>query len=67
MTSSPQGGRVYALPAVKDTHSVTVTFQLPSLQAAYAAKVNIVLLGITKACCGRTLYVTALQHNHAGC
>jgi hypothetical protein len=34
---------VYALPAVKDTHSVTVTFQLPSLQAAYAAKVNILL------------------------
>lgn len=37
---------MYALPAVKDTHSVTVTFQLPSLQAAYAAKVITLLLGI---------------------
>lgn len=35
-----QGGRVYGLPAVKDSHSVTVTFQLPSLQAAYAAKAS---------------------------
>lgn len=36
---SLQGGRVYAMPAVKDVHNVTVTFPLPSLQAAYAAKV----------------------------
>lgn len=34
---------MYVLPAVKDTHSVTVTFQLPSLQAAYAAKVSVLL------------------------
>eukprot|EP00208_Stichococcus_sp_RCC1054_P001535 CAMPEP_0206142388 /NCGR_PEP_ID=MMETSP1473-20131121/16665_1 /ASSEMBLY_ACC=CAM_ASM_001109 /TAXON_ID=1461547 /ORGANISM="Stichococcus sp, Strain RCC1054" /LENGTH=1083 /DNA_ID=CAMNT_0053537371 /DNA_START=256 /DNA_END=3510 /DNA_ORIENTATION=+ len=35
-----QGGRVYGMPAVKDSHSITVTFQLPSLQAAYAAKAD---------------------------
>lgn len=35
-----QGGRVYGMPAVKDTHSISITFQLPSLQDAYAAKVG---------------------------
>ena len=53
---------MYALPAVKDTHSVTVTFQLPSLQAAYAAKVITLLLGIhTGPCHGRTAY--AISYN----
>lgn len=51
---SLQGGRVYAMPAVKDVHNVTVTFPLPSLQAAYAAKVLFQVLNLLQPlCCAR--------------
>ena len=33
-----QGGRLHVLPAVKQGHNLTLTFQLPSLFHAYKAK-----------------------------
>ena len=33
-----QGGRLHVLPAVREGHALTVTFQLPPLFEQYAAK-----------------------------
>ena len=38
MHACVQGGRLHVLPAVKQGHALTVTFQLPSLLREYAAK-----------------------------
>ena len=35
-----QGGRLYVMPAVKDAHTLCVTFQLPSLLKAYRKKAD---------------------------
>ena len=33
-----QGGRLHVLPSVRQSHALTVTFQLPSLFEHYSAK-----------------------------
>ena len=35
-----QGGRLHVMPAVKDAHTLCVTFQLPSLLKAYRKKAD---------------------------
>ena len=39
-TANLQGGRIYVMPAVKDAHTLCVTFQLPPLLKAYRKKAD---------------------------